>query len=396
MTFAAEPSGRAFGDEELALLAEVLRSGALNSTRGTLVRRLEQAFAARHDLPHAIACGSGSAAVHVAVAALGLEPGDEVVTTSITDMGAVMPILYEGALPAFCDVDPDTANVTAATIAARLTARTRAIVVTHLFGRPCDMGPILQLARERDLAVIEDCAQAVLARDRAGLVGTLGHLACYSFQQTKHMTTGEGGMVVTGSDALAARVRKLVNKGYGYGEAEPDHDLPALNQRMTELQAAVGLPQVARLDAIVAGRRAAAARLAAAIAAVPGVRLPPCPSGVLHAYWRVALSVDPDVVPGGPGALAAALAQQGFAAQPHYIKQPAYQCRALREWRRFAVTRAAYERAGRGPEPPAGSMPGTERALARMLVLPWDERYQQRHVDCIAQALAGGHVARTG
>jgi dTDP-4-amino-4,6-dideoxygalactose transaminase len=384
----ADNTGRDLGAPELELLAAAIRSGTLISTRGALTPRLERAFAEHMGVPHAVACASGSAALHAAVAALQLELGSEVITSPITDMGAVMPLLYEGLVPVFCDVDPDTGNATAEAIAQRLTPRTRAVIVTHLFGRPCEMRPILELARAHDLVVIEDCAQAFLARADAGPVGSLGSLAVYSFQQGKHMTTGEGGMVVAQQPELASRVRKFVNKGWGYGEARPDHDFPALNYRMTELQAAVGLPQLAKLDAAVARRRAAAARLRAGLRDLPGVAMPSCPPGVAHSYWRVALLVAPDAVPGGPAALAAQLAARGLAAQPHYIGKPAYRCRALAEWQRFAVTRAVFERAGRGPEPPPGTMPGTERALARMLVLPWNERYEPEHVDVVVEALA--------
>src|SRR5262249_19583821 len=149
---------------------------------------------------------------------LGVRPGDEIITSAITDMGAIMPMLYEGAAPVFCDVDPDTALVTADRIAPLVTPRTRAIVVTHLFGHPCDMKEILALAQRHGAVVIEDCAQAPLAADTAGTVGTLGHVACFSFQQGKHLTTGEGGAVTTRDPATAARLRKFVDKGWGYAD----------------------------------------------------------------------------------------------------------------------------------------------------------------------------------
>ncbi|MEM7204678.1 MAG: DegT/DnrJ/EryC1/StrS family aminotransferase [Planctomycetota bacterium] len=386
----ADRSGRDLGAEELALLAEVVRSGTLNSTAGTAVARFERAFAGRFGAAHAVACSSGSAAVHAAVASLGLEPGDEIVTTPITDMGAVMPLVYEGAVPVFCDVDPCVGNVTAGTIEPRLTSRTRAIIVTHLFGQPCDMAPILSLARARGLTVIEDCAQAPLARDRVGPVGTLGHLGCFSLQQSKHLTTGEGGMVISGAaedHGVATTVRWFVNKGWSYGASEPDHELPALNFRMTELQGAVGLAQLRKLEGVVERRRATAKLLRDGIAEVRGVALPPAPAaGVLHSYWRVPLLVDADV-PGGPAAVARALAPLGVRAQPHYIRKPAYRCRVFREWARFAVTRAVFERAGRGPEPPAEHAIGVEAWLSRVLVLPWNERYEPRHVQSIVAAL---------
>src|SRR6266436_2618671 len=156
-----EASGRTLGDEEIALVAAAIRSGTLTSTKGTFVKTLERRFAELLGVKHAWACASGTAAVHTTIAAIDPEPGDEIITSPITDMGALAPILYQGAIPVFADVDPHTLNVTAATIRARLSPRTRAIMVTHLFGNPCEMSEIMTLARSRDIAVIEDCAPSV-------------------------------------------------------------------------------------------------------------------------------------------------------------------------------------------------------------------------------------------
>src|SRR5213594_4336930 len=167
-----DASGRTLGDEEIALVTQTIRSGTLTSTKGPYVKTLERQFADLLGVRHAYACASGTAAVHTAIAAIDPEPGDEIVTSPITDMGALAPLLYEGAIPVFADVDPDTLNVTAATIRARLSPRTRAIMVTHLFGNPCEMSEIMALAAARGIPVIEDCAQAFLARDAGRPVGT--------------------------------------------------------------------------------------------------------------------------------------------------------------------------------------------------------------------------------
>src|SRR6266478_2849452 len=159
-----EASGRTLGDEEIALVAEAIRSGTLTSTKGTFVKTLERRFAELLGVKHAWACASGTAAVHTTIAAIDPEPGDEIVTSPITDMGALAPILYQGAIPVFADVDPATCNVTAAAIERVLSERTRAVIVTHLFGNPCQMTEIMALCRPRGIVVIEDCAQAFLAR----------------------------------------------------------------------------------------------------------------------------------------------------------------------------------------------------------------------------------------
>ena len=249
-----EASGRSFGREEIDELVKVIESGTLTCTKGTACATLEKRFADLLGAKYAIACASGSAAVHCAVAAIDPEPGDEIITTPITDMGALTPILYQGAIPVFADVDPLTGNVTAETIARCLSPRTKAIIVTHLFGNPCEMGPIVDLARKHGLPVMEDCAQAYLARDGGKLVGTHGAIGCFSLQQGKHITTGEGGLCVTNDPDLARRIRLFVNKAWGYGDPNPDHYFLALNYRLTELQGAVRA-RAARQAAV--GRRAA-------------------------------------------------------------------------------------------------------------------------------------------
>src|SRR5262245_42303946 len=291
----------------------VLQRGTLNSTRGTMVTTFEKRFAQWLGRKHAIACASGSAAVHCAIAALQLQPGDEVITTPITDMGALTPILYEGAVPVFADVDPVSLNVTVDSIRVQLTYRTRAIVVTHLFGLPCDLEPILAFAEQRGIPVIEDAAQAFGATVGARKVGTFGKLAAFSLQQGKHITSGEGGIVATDDDALARRVFLYVNKAWGYGDAKPDHYFPALNYRLTELQGAVLVAQLPKLDDVVARRRAVAAALRDALAGVRGLTLPDDPPHGTHSYWKFAFQVDAAAIPGGAPALGKRMQTAGVA-----------------------------------------------------------------------------------
>lgn len=381
-------TGRTLGDEEIHLLTQVIRSGTLNSTRGTFVTRFEKAFAGWLGRKHAIACNSGSAAVHCTIAALSLQPGDEVITTPITDMGALTPILYEGAVPVFADVDPRTLNVTADTIRAQLTPRTRAIVVTHLFGLPAELDAILALAADRGLPVIEDAAQAFGATFRDRKIGTWGTLAAFSMQQGKHITTGEGGIVATDDDALARKVFLYVNKAWGYGDPKPDHYFPALNYRLTELQGAVALAQLPKLDGVVTARRAVAAALARELASVPGLHLPGDPPHGAHSYWKFAFFVDPQVIAGGAVALGKRMQGDGVACAPRYIQKPAFECELFRDWSRSPVTAMPLQHNPRGkrPQPPfaRADYPGAVRALDEVIVLPINERYEPQHVAHVA------------
>jgi dTDP-4-amino-4,6-dideoxygalactose transaminase len=380
-----DASGRSLGDEELSLIAEVIESGTLTSTKGPFVKELEQEFARRLGVAHALACSSGTAAIHAAIAAVNPEPGDEIVTTPITDMGAIAPILYQAAIPVFADVDPSTWNVTAGTIERVLSPRTRAIIVTHLFGCPCPMGEIMELARARGIVVIEDCAQAFLAESRGRLVGAIGDIGCFSLQQGKHITCGEGGLVVTNSPEFARRMFLFVNKAWGYGDATPDHYFLALNGRMSELQGAVALAQLGKLDANVDRREQMAARLSARLEGTSGITLPRARRGDRHVYWKYCLGVDPSEIPGGAVALGKSLQEQGVACAPRYIQKPAFACEVIRGRKTFGASGFPFTLARPEAVDYRREMyPGTFEGLERALVLPLNERYEPRHIDHVA------------
>jgi dTDP-4-amino-4,6-dideoxygalactose transaminase len=394
-----DASGRMLGTEELTLLRDAIASGTLTSTKGTHVSALEARFAEMFGVGHAVACASGTAAVHVAVATVDPEPGDEIITTSITDMGALAPLLYQGAVPMFADVDPVSMNVTPESVEAAISDRTRAIIATHLFGLPCDMAGITEVARRHSLPVIEDCAQAFLARSGGRIVGSLGLVGCFSLQQGKHITTGEGGLVVSDDEKLAHHMRRYVNKAWDYWSSPTDHDFLALNYRLTELQGAVARAQLEKLESGVAKRIANAVRLNEILADVPGLTVPKPAPGDVHSYWRYALIVDPDVVPGGPGALAAELKLGGVASGPRYIQKPAFRCGVFVNQKTFGSSRWPFTLAR--PEAvdyAAERFPGTFLALERVLVLPWNERYTSEDVDALGERIVDAvrHVAGAG
>lgn len=385
-----DASGRSFGPNELRRVAAVLERGTLTGTKGPEVPELERRFAGRWGVGFATACSSGSSAVHAAIAALDLEPGDEVITTPITDMGAISPILQQGLIPVFADVSPRTANVTAETVEAALSERTRAVIVTHLFGNPCDVDAIRNVLEPRAIPIIEDCAQAFLARSQGRLVGTLGDVAAFSFQQGKHITAGEGGIVITDDAALARRVRLFVNKGWPYGEPNPDHEFLAPNARFSELGAAVTNAQLEHIDAFVARRITMAERLSEALADVGGLIVPSVAPGDVCSFWRYALLVDADIIAGGPDGLARELAVEGITSAPRYIQKPAFECAVIKERRTFGKSEWPYslarpEALDYRPE----RYPGCFEALSSMLVLSLNERYRAEHIDYIADCVRG-------
>jgi perosamine synthetase len=370
------------------LLRQAIESGTLTSTKGEFVKRLEKQFAEMVGAKHAFACASGTAAVHCAIAALDLEPGDEVITTSITDMGALSPILYQGAIPVFADVDPHTYNVTAESIERAISPRTRAIIVTHLFGNPADMEAIAALAADRGIPIIEDCAQAFLARFAGRNIGTIGAIGAFSLQQGKHVTTGEGGIVVTDDDALARRIFLFINKAWGYGDQNPDHYFLALNYRMSELCGAVAVAQLEKLERVVARRQVLAERLDALLHDVEGVETPQVDPRAEHVYWKYCIRVDEAVVPGGVTAVAAALRKREIFTVPRYIQKPAFACAVIRDQKTFGNSRwpftlASEEAIDYSPE----RFRGTYEALEHVLVIPWNDRFTEDDVDYIGDEI---------
>ena len=387
----ADHSGRDLGNDEITLLREVIDSGVLNCTKGTQVKAFERAFAARYSVPHARAVTSGTAACHTAIAAIDPEPGDEIITTSITDMGAISPILYQQAIPVFADVDPVTLNVTPESVAARITPRTRAIIATHLFGSPCDVIGIKAVADAHGVPVIEDCAQAYLATQDGRLVGTIGAIGAFSLQQGKHMTTGEGGITITSDPAHARWMTLFSDKAWGYGDPHPDHYFLALNYRMTDLQGAVARAQLGKLDGVVARRQASAEALTAQLADLPGLVLPRPIRGATHVYWKYVLIVDARVVDGGADALGGALKAQGVFCAPRYIQKPAFMCQMFMARKTFGSSQFPWASrvrdGGSDVTYDPADYPDTMRALEQVVVLPWNEFYTDEHVAFIAGAV---------
>jgi dTDP-4-amino-4,6-dideoxygalactose transaminase len=383
-----DASGRNLGDEEIAAVTEAIRSGTLTSTKGKFVAQLERGFAEMLGVKHAYACASGSAAVHCAIAALDPEPGDEIITTSITDMGALAPILYQGAIPVFADVDPMTCNVTAEAIEACISPKTKAIIVTHLFGNPCEMDAILALAAERNIPVIEDCAQAFLATYDGAYVGTMGKIGCFSLQQGKHITSGEGGIVVTNDDALARRIYLFINKAWGYGDPQPDHYFLALNSRMSELCGSVAYAQLSKLRPAVLRRRELALSLTARVEKMPDLIAPVVYDKAEHSYWKYCVRTGDGLEASAVLELARLLKEQDVLASPRYIQKPAFMCEVFQKRRTFGKSGFPFTLAR--PEAvdySAERFPGTLHALERILVIPWNDRYTQDDVDHIAGAL---------
>jgi len=312
-----------FDDRELTLLRECLDSGWV--TQGPRVAEFERLVAARHGVGHALATTSCSAALHLATLALGLGPGDEVIVPAFTWITSANCAEYVGARAVFADVDLATYNLDPAAVEAAVTPRTRAIVAVHLFGLAAPMDEILAIAERRGLAVIEDAACAIGTAYRGAPVGGLGAIGCFSFHPRKVVTTGEGGMVTTNDANLAALVWSLRNHGstgVPADEKQPRRpwtmatfDRIGFNLRLSDIQAAVGVAQMAKLDRLLAERRAAAARYTEMLAANDGLALPTGGDAGGHTYQSYVVRVRE----GGRArrnAIMAALADDGIQTRP--------------------------------------------------------------------------------
>lgn len=301
-SFAPWPS---FTDEEAEAVKRVLLSNKVNYWTGTETRELEKEFAAWCDVPYAVALANGTLALDVALKALGIGPGDEVVVTPRTFIASVSCVVNAGAVPVFADVDADSGNISAATIAKVITSKTKAVICVHLAGWPCDMDPIMALSKQHGFKVIEDCAQAHGARYKGRPVGSIGHVGAWSFCQDKIMTTaGEGGMVTTRDEALWRSMWAYKDHGKSYEAVYERQHAPGFrwlhesfgtNWRMLEMQAVVGRIQLKRMTQWQTQRAANAKAIADACAGFNALRVPVLKSnaGCVHANYKFYAYINP-------------------------------------------------------------------------------------------------------
>ena len=293
-----------FDEEQVAVAAAVLRSGKVNYWTGEEGRAFEQEFARACGAAFGIALANGTVALELALHVLGIGAGDEVVVTPRSFVASAGVVALRGARPVFAEVDPDTQNITPATVRSVLSARTKAIIAVHLAGWPCDMDGLLALARAHDLKVIEDCAQAHGATWHGRAVGSFGHVAAFSFCQDKIMTTGgEGGLLTTGDERLWRAAWSYKDHGKSYDAVHHRrhgpgfrwlHESLGTNWRMTEVQAAIGRRQLQRLPEWLSVRRRNAAILAEGLRPLPLLRLPEPPAHVGHAWYKFYAFIRPD------------------------------------------------------------------------------------------------------
>ncbi len=383
------PALRKWDYEELREVLDVFESGVTGRYGGRKVEAFEKAFAEAYGVPHAVASTSGTAAIHVALGMLDPEPGSEVITAPITDLGTIAPILYQQCIPVFADVDPDTFNMTPASIEHCVSDRTIAILVVHLFGSPCDMDAVMEIAGRRRLTVIEDCSQAHWTRLGTRLCGTIGHIGAFSLQSSKHMTTGEGGMTITADPRFGERGALFQDKGWARGGYGPRaYRFLALNYRMPEVLGAIGLAQLRKLPRVVARRRELGSRLTEAIRGAPGIRPQQVLPGADHSYWQYGITVSPEA-PFTAASFAEALRAEGVPCGAGYIGKPIFEC-AQCCWERvtFGASGLPYTLPGvRDVRYDESTCPGARDLLRRMVHWGIHEAMGPADIDDMAAAV---------
>jgi len=363
------------GGDEIEEVVQVLRSGWI--TTGPRTQEFERRFAEYVGARHAIAVSSCTAALHIALAAIGIGPGDEVITSPLTFCSTANVIIHLGGTPVFADIGEDY-NVDPAEIQRRITPRTKAIIPVHYSGQPCRMDEILACAQEHDLQVIEDAAHAVGAKYRGRMVGTLGDVTAFSFYAIKNMTTGEGGMITTDHDRLAEGMRPLslhgisrdawnryTREGSWYYEVVS----AGFKCNMTDVQAAIGLHQLARLNRFLEARRRYAALYDEAFAEIPEILTPIVNSEVCHAWHLYVIQLDLERLTIDRAQFIEALCAENIGTSVHFIP----------------VHLHPYYRETFGFKP--GDYPKAERVYERIISLPLYPRMTQKDVQDVIDAV---------
>ncbi len=319
----AAGSGRRWGEPERKQLEAMLEQNSLFYWQGPQTKLFIERFKEFCPVNYAQSCSSGTAAIHIAVAAAGIGVGDEVITSPVTDMGTIIGVIYQQAVPVFADLGAGTYNLDVADVERRITPKTKAIIAVHLTGNPCDLDALKALADRHNLILIEDCAQAWGAKSRGRPIGTVGHIGCFSLQNSKHVTCGDGGIVGSSDERFGPLLQKYGDKG-GNRVKWGGFDGFATNYRMSEPQAAVAAAQLTRLEAIAAKRAKLGNLLTEKIADLPGIIPHQVHPEDRAVYWFYMFRVRPEALRCNRSVFTKALLAEGASVSGGYIKVPLY------------------------------------------------------------------------
>ncbi|HHY98342.1 MAG TPA: DegT/DnrJ/EryC1/StrS family aminotransferase [Firmicutes bacterium] len=392
-----------FSEETIKAATEPLITGKVNYWTGKYGMEFEQKFAEWNGAKYGIGTSSGTSALHTALAALGIGPGDEVITTSYTFIASSFCICQAGAIPVFADVQRKDHTISPESIESKITDRTRGILLVHLYGNVCEMDPIMEIARKHKLYVIEDCAQAHGAMYKGKKVGTIGDVGCFSFCQSKTFTTGgEGGCVITNNEDLAWECRSFRDHGYDVKtrmnlleleEALPYiHNRVGFNYRMTEIQSLIGLKEMERLDSWnLKNRRRNGEFLIAALEDCPQIKYLPIHNeeGKVNGFWIFPIVLDLDRLTCDKETFVNALAKEGIPVG-HVLWPQSYKERAYQEHNGFGRARYPFKDPLANPESVDYSKvhcPNAAWLEERTFTVPCHPTYEERHMELIARGI---------
>ena len=325
------------GEKELEYVVDCIKTNWISS-KGKYVEEFERRFAEYCGCKYGISTTSGTTALHLALASLGIRNGDEVIIPAFTMISTANAVVYCGAKPVLVDAEPETWNMDVDQIAEKVTSRTKAIMPVHIYGHPCDMDPILEIAEDHNLYVIEDAAEAHGAEYKGRKAGGIGDVGCFSFYANKIITTGEGGMVVTNDKKVAERAMMLKDLAFSKERRFSHTDL-GFNYRMTNIQAAIGLAQLEKIDELVERRRKNAMLYNKLLEDVEGVRLPVEKEWAKNVYWMYSIIIEDDFGM-SRDELMKELAKRGIETRTFFIpmhQQPVFQKMGLFKGERYPV-----------------------------------------------------------
>ena len=387
------PNPSRYLGNELRYLQEALEQNNLFYTAGNFVKRFTERFAEIYNMKHCVAASSCTAAVHMALGALEIGPGDEVIVSPITDMGGVIGVLALNAVPVFADLDPHTYNMTAESINAVISARTKAVIVTHLAGNPCEMDEIVQLTKEKSIFLVEDCAQSYGSYYKGKLAGTFGDISCFSTNEFKHISTGDGGMCLTNDEQLYKKAVQFADKGYDrtattVAGLRAVHRL-CMNYRMTELQGAVGLAQLDKLDYICSAHTALGNELTKQLTGIKGLNPPKVMTHNVSSYWLYLLRLDLARFPCGIEWFAEALNAEGVSASAGYIGRCVYEYELFQDSAIFPGSTCPHGCLNYPPQTQykKGLCPNAEDILNDVVMLKFNCGYSMDDIYSIASAI---------
>jgi perosamine synthetase len=353
------------GETELKNVTEAVKSGWVSS-KGPFIEEFEEKFSKYIRLKHGIATSNGTTALHLALAALEIKRGDEVIVPTLTFASVVNVVIYMGAKPIFADSHPNYWCIDPNKLEEKITKKTKAIIPVHLYGHPCDMTPIIETAKNHNLYIIEDCAEAHGAEYKGKKVGTFGHIACFSFYGNKIITTGEGGICLTNNENLEQKMRILRDHGMN-AQRKYWHVVVGFNYRMTNLQAALGVAQLEKIDTLIEKKRKIAKTYNSSLKNIQGVTLPPEMPWAKNVYWLYSILIDAKKYGMTRDKLIKKLAEKGIETRQFF-----YPMHIMPPYKKYTINR---------------NFPIAEKLARKGINLPSSVKLNEKEIEEIAQLI---------